>query len=84
MLKILLYFFNYKIYSIYLRDLLYEFICSSNIGRTRQEINEYMYIRMNGTIENKNSKVRTALTYLNNQDLIINIGSDTKSIWRKK
>ena len=68
----------------YLRDLLYEFICSSNIGRTRQEINEYMYIRMNGTIEDKNSKVRTALTYLKNQNLIINIGSDTKSIWRKK
>ena len=43
-----------------------------------------MYIRMNGTIVNNNSKVRNALTYLKNQDLIINIGSDTKSIWRKK
>ena len=42
-----------------------------------------MYIRMNGTIDDKNAKT-TLTTYLKNQDLIINIGSDTKSIWRKK
>ena len=36
---------------------------------------------MNGIIDEKNSKVITALTYLKNQDLIINVGSDTKSVW---
>ncbi len=27
---------------------------------------------------------KMALTYLKNQDLIINVGSDTKPVWRKK
>ncbi len=67
-----------------LKKLILEFIKSSNNGRTRQEINDYIYPKMNINIENKNSKVRTALTYLRKKELIKNIGSDVKPIWVKK
>lgn len=39
---------------------------------------------MTGESKVKNAKVRTALTYLKNKDLIVNNGSDAKSIWVKK
>lgn len=39
---------------------------------------------MNDNFETKNSRVRTALTYLRKKGLIENIGSDTKSIWIAK
>ena len=57
------------------------FIKESSDGRTRQEINDYIYSQMNENLETKNSRVRTSLTYLRKKDLIENIGSDTKSVW---
>lgn len=61
-----------------LRELIFEYIKSSDMGRTRQEINNYIYPLIN---ENKNSKVRTSLTYLRTKNLIKNIGSDSKPKW---
>lgn len=66
-----------------LRELIYEFIRSSE-GRTRQEINDYIYPLLNMEKNDMNNKVRTTLTYLKKKDLIKNLGSDTKSIWSKK
>ena len=66
-----------------LRELIYEFIKSSE-GRTRQEINEYIYPMLNMEKNDMNNKVRTTLTYLKKKDLIKNLGSDTKSKWSKK
>lgn len=54
---------------------------SSNNGKTRKEINEYIYPKINGDISEKSSKVKTALTYLRRKNLIKNIGTDVKSIW---
>lgn len=81
LLKILINFTLINIVVI-LEILLYEFICSSKVGKTRQDINDSIYLLMTGTIEYKNSKVRTALTYLKNQSLIENVGSDTRPIWK--
>ena len=67
-----------------LKELILEYIKSSIEGRTRHEINDYIYPKMNEDQENKNNRVRTALTYLKNKGLIENIGSDTKSIWISK
>lgn len=66
-----------------LRELIYEFIKGSE-GRTRQEINEYIYPMLNMEKNDMNNKVRTTLTYLKKKDLIKNLGSDTKSKWSKK
>ena len=60
------------------------FIKESSDGRTRQEINDYIYPQMNEDLATKNSRVRTSLTYLRKKDLIENIGSDTKSVWIAK
>ncbi len=38
---------------------------------------------MNEDLE-KNNKVRTSFTYLRKNDLIKNVGSDTKSVWIAK
>ncbi len=67
-----------------LKELILAFIKESSAGRTRQEINDYIYPQMNDNFETKNSRVRTSLTYLRKKDLIENIGSDTKSIWVAK
>ena len=67
-----------------LKELILAFIKESSAGRTRQEINDYIYPQMNDNFETKNSRVRTALTYLRKKGLIENIGSDTKSIWIAK
>ena len=67
-----------------LKELILEYITSSSHGRTRQEINNYIYPQMNDNIETKNSRVRTSLTYLRTKGYIENIGSDTKSIWIAK
>lgn len=66
-----------------LRELILNFVKDSE-GRGRQEINEYIYPILNESKENMNSRVRTTLTYLRKKDLIENLGSDTKPIWRKK
>ena len=67
-----------------LKELILAFIKESSDGRTRQEINDYIYPQMNEDLEIKNSRVRTSLTYLRKKDLIENIGSDTKSVWIAK
>lgn len=64
-----------------IRELLLNFIANSN-GRTRQEINNYIYPKLSGDEEKKSNKVRTVLTYLRKKGQIKNIGTDTKSIWK--
>lgn len=65
-----------------LKELILSCIKSSlKNGRTRREINDYIYPLMNEELRIKNSKVRTALTSLRKNNLIENIGSDTKPIW---
>ena len=39
---------------------------------------------LDGKIERKDNRVRTALTYLRTKELIENSGTDTKPIWIKK
>lgn len=63
-----------------LRELIYEFIKNSE-GRSRKEINDYIYPMFNMEKNDMNNKVRTTLTYLKNKKLIKNLGSDTKSKW---
>ncbi|MBR3230156.1 MAG: putative DNA binding domain-containing protein [Bacilli bacterium] len=67
-----------------LKELILDFIKKNSDGRTRQEINDFIYPQMSDILEKKNSRVRTSLTYLRKKDLIENIGSDTKSIWIAK
>ena len=67
-----------------LKELILNFIKESSNGRTRQEINYYIYSRMNEDLETKNNKVRTSLTYLRKKGLIENVGSDAKSVWIAK
>ena len=67
-----------------LKELILVFIKESSNGRTRQEINDYIYPQMNGDLKTKNNKVRTVLTYLRKKEFIENISSDTKSIWISK
>lgn len=67
-----------------LKNIIYIFIKETANGRTRQEINEHVYSKMNSDLEIKNNRVRTALTYLRKRNLIENIGSDAKPIWIAK
>lgn len=67
-----------------LKNIIYIFIKETANGRTRQEINEHVYPKMNSDLEIKNNRVRTALTYLRKRNLIENIGSDAKPIWIAK
>lgn len=64
-----------------LREVILNYIKESENGRTRQEINAFVYPRMNDSQREKNNRVRTTLTYLKKKKLIKNIGSDTKSVW---
>lgn len=66
-----------------LKSLLFEFISNSE-GRTRKEINDYIYPILNETISKMDNRVRTSLTYLRTKELIENSGTDTKPIWIKK
>lgn len=66
-----------------LKTLLYQFI-AEGMGKSRKEINEYIYPILNDKTERKDSRVRTALTYLRTKELIENSGTDTKPIWVKK
>lgn len=67
-----------------LKNIIYVFIKETANGRTRQEINEHVYSKMNSDLEIKSNRVRTALTYLRKRNLIENIGSDAKPIWIAK
>jgi len=73
---------EYYIGTTELKGIILEFIMSSN-GKTRQEINEYVYPKLNADERTMNNKVRTALTSLRKKGLIENVGSDTKSLWKK-
>ena len=66
-----------------LRKLVFEYISQSE-GRTRQEINNYIYPIMNIDEKTMNNRIRTTLTYLKNKNKIENVGSDTKPLWRIK
>ena len=66
-----------------LKRLLYEFI-SDGEGKSRREINDFIYPILSDTISKKDSRVRTALTYLRTKKLIENSGTDTKPVWIKK
>ena len=64
-----------------IKEFILNFIKESSNGRTREEINDFIYQQMNDHLETKNSRVRTALTYLRRKGFIENICSDTKSVW---
>jgi predicted transcriptional regulator len=67
-----------------LKNIILKFIKNSQGGRTRKEINEYIYKQISEETKNKSNKVRSALTYLKKKGLIENISSDTKSVWIAK
>ena len=66
-----------------LKIIIYEFI-SEGTGKSRKEINDYIYPMLDESIERMDSRVRTALTYLRTKEYIKNSGTDTKPIWIKK
>ena len=66
-----------------LRKLILDFIKESE-GKTRQEINKYIYPILNDSKEIMNNRVRTTLTYLRTKELIENFGTDAKPLWKKK
>lgn len=66
-----------------LRELIFNFIKDSD-GKSRQEINEYLYPILDTSKESMNNRVRSTLTYLRKKELIENYGSDTKSLWKTK
>lgn len=57
------------------------FIKDSSNRRTRQEINNYIYSKMDGDMTFKNNKIRTSLTYLRKKGLIKNKNTYKKPIW---
>lgn len=67
-----------KYYRDYIVDYLKQFKQA-----TRQEINDFIYPKLPSTFsdEDKNKRVKYLLTTLRKQDIIINIGCDTKPIW---
>lgn len=67
-----------------LKELIFDFIKEFSNGRTRQEINDYIYPQMRENLKTKNNRVRTSLTYLRKKNMIENIGSDAKPIWIAK
>lgn len=66
-----------------IKRLIYGYILDGE-GKSRKEINDFIYPILSDTISKKDSRVRTALTYLRTKNLIENIGTDTKPIWIKK
>lgn len=66
-----------------LRKIILNFIKNSD-GRSRQEINDFVYPQLADDIDIMNSRVRTTLTYLRKKSLIQNDGSDTKPKWTIK
>ena len=65
-----------------LKELILEFINNGG-GKTRQEINDYIYPLLNEEISSMNNRVRSSLTYLKKKGFIDNYGSDVKSLWKK-
>ena len=74
---------NEYISSQKLKELILNFIKGSS-GKTRKEINDYIYPILNQDVKIMDSRVRTSLTYLRKKNLIENGGSDTKSTWLEK
>ena len=66
-----------------LRKIILNFIRNSD-GRSRQEINDFVYPQLADDIDVMNNRVRTTLTYLRKKSLIQNYGSDTKPKWTIK
>lgn len=66
-----------------IRELIFDFIVNSN-GRTRKEINDYIYPKIISDVSKKDNKVRAALTYLRNKDLIKNVGTDSNPLWKAR
>ena len=66
-----------------LRKIILNFIRNSD-GRSRQEINDFVYPQLADDIDVMNNRVRTTLTYLRKKSLIQNDGSDTKPKWTIK
>jgi len=66
-----------------LRKIILNFIRNSD-GRSRQEINDFVYPQLANDIDVMNNRVRTTLTYLRKKSLIQNDGSDTKPKWTIK
>ena len=64
-----------------LKKLILAFIKDSSNGRTRQEINNYIYPKMDGNMTFKNNKIRTSLTYLRKKGLIKNKNTYKKPVW---
>lgn len=73
---------DFYITSTKLKKLILDFIRNSE-GRTRDEINNYIYPMLSDQLTRKNNRIRTALTALRKKGLIINSGSDTNSLWKK-
>ena len=67
-----------------IRNMILQLLQSSNNGKTRKELNEYIYPKISGDLSEKSSKVKAALTYLRRKNLIKNVGTDVKSIWVAK
>lgn len=64
-----------------LRNMILAFIKDSSNGRTSQEINNYIYPKMDGDMIFKNNKTRTSLTYLRKKGLIKNKNTYKKPVW---
>lgn len=73
--------FNNYLSTTELNKLLLDFIKNSQ-GKTRKEINDYIYPLLNENIDSMNNRVRTSLTYLKKAGLKINFGSDFKPLWK--
>ena len=61
-----------------------EILIRNSDGRSRQEINDFVYPQLADDIDVMNNRVRTTLTYLRKKSLIQNDGSDTKPKWTIK
>ena len=67
-----------KFYIDYIKDYLTQFEKA-----TRQDINLLIYPKLPSDLsgDEKNKRVKYLLTKMRKQDIIVNIGSDTKPIW---
>lgn len=63
-----------------IRELVLYYIQNSD-GVSRKEINNFIFPRIDCKKEKKDNKIKNCLAYLRKNNLIINIGTDTKPIW---
>lgn len=63
-----------------LREIILVFIKKSK-GRTRKEINEYVYSVLNNNSKIVNNRIKTTLAYLRKKGHIENSGSSASPIW---